>query len=398
MVNFCYNRITEDLDLRADYNNSLKDLETIREFHQSLPGYWPTSLIRLPALAEKFGIKDILIKDESSRMNLKAFKVLGASYAIYRLLKQKYEQKTGVKFSINQFFEKETKTVIGEITFCTATDGNHGRAVAWTAKQLGQKAVIYMPADSVKARIENIQNENGKVVLVDGSYDLAVKQAALDAEQNGWTVISDTSYQGYENIPKDIMAGYLTIFDEINDALAPDYLNKNDFVIVQCGVGALAAAAGVYYNGFRGEKPTLICVEPIEADCMLESILRGDGSIRSSQGSLETIMVGLNCGTPSSVAFPIIQDSFGLFLAIEDNYCEKAMRIFYNPIKNDSRIIAGESGAAGLAGLLVIMSPEYQGLREKLQLNENSRVLLINTEGDTDPAGFEKIINRQSAN
>ncbi len=392
MCKYYFNKHLGNYSDLSEKINNLFENPDILDFHRSINGYKPTSLYSLKSLSGKFGLKNILVKDESQRFNLNAFKVLGASYAIYRFLKEKYEQITGVE--MENLFSDNIQETLPLYTFCTATDGNHGRAVAWMANKLNQKAVIYIPSDTVIARIDNIKNEGVKVVLVNGSYDDAVKMAFIEARKNGWQVISDTSYSNYFQIPLLISAGYTTIFKEIDNQLENEKLSANDFIFVQCGVGALAATAGWFYNRYYNQSmPTLVCVEPTEAACVFDSMQYNAGEISVSTGSLNTIMAGLNCGTPSETAFPYIKYNYKLFLTISDEFAENSMKTFYNPIGNDSRIISGESGAAGLAALLAIFeNRNLIYLKEKL-FNKDSRVLLINTEGDTDPENFKKIIN-----
>ena len=278
----------------------------------------------------------------------------------------------------------------GRLTFCTATDGNHGRGVAWTARRLGQKATIFVPRDTVSARIDAIAAEGAVVTVVDGTYDDAVVAAARAAEKNGWQIISDTSWPGYTEIPCWVMAGYLTLFREVNQT---DGADRVDVVIVQGGVGALAAAAGWYYRQERMRSDIrLVVVEPVESDCLLESVLSG-GQPAATRGDQQTIMAGLNCGQPSPVAWPLVRDSFDLFLSIPDESCVNAMRTYYHPDGSDPPVVSGESGAAGLAALLDICRYDsLTAVRERLDLTPGSTILLLNTEGDTDPVLFSKVV------
>jgi diaminopropionate ammonia-lyase len=363
----------------------------IAALHHSVPGYAPTPLVGLPALALRLGVGRILVKDESHRFGLKAFKALGASYAVYRFVKEHLEKSGRPCPEPSRFFRGGGIIRPEEFTFCTATDGNHGRGVAWIALQLGQKAVIYMPAGSVSARIENIRGEGAEVVVVDGTYDDAVLQCAEDARVHGWQVISDTSWPGYERIPKWIMAGYLTLFREVAEAVGE---SRIDLVIIQGGVGALAGAAAWY---LRRESPwpeaRLVSVEPVEAACLLESAASPDGEPVISRGKQDSIMAGLNCGSPSPVAWPLIRQGFDLFVAINDSACTEAMRRYYHPLESDPRILSGESGAAGLAALATLMQDNtFAEARNLTGLGPETTVLLINTEGDTDPVGFNAAV------
>jgi len=364
------------------------------DFHRSLPGYEASPLLKLPDLAYRLGLGAVLVKDESRRFGIKAFKALGASYAVYRFLKQQWQSRFATLFGPASFQDPEVLAKLGSFTFCAATDGNHGRAVAWTAKKLGQKAMIYMPADSVQARVENIRNEGAEVVLVEGTFDLCVERCAADAAKNGWQAISDTAYAGYREIPGWILLGYTSIFAELDNVLhGPDGANV-DAVILPAGVGGLAAAGAYYYTRHYGvRRPVLICVEPLSADCFLESVRFGKGEALPTRGNQTSIMAGLNCGVPSPLVWPIVRDAIHFFLAVGDGYAEEAMRRYYHPLGTDPRIVSGESGSSGLAALLALTNAEkLASVRPKLPLNQNSRVLLINTEGDTDPVNFRRIV------
>ncbi len=370
---------------------SFLDTGDMLDFHKSLAGYSPTPLRSLPEAAKALGVKEVFVKDESHRFGIKAFKAIGASYAIYRFLKGQWEQRFGKEepFNPGSFKDPEVMKRLGSFTFCGATDGNHGRAVAWTANKLKQRAVIYMPDNTVPARIENIESENGEVVLVPGTFDDCVERCAQDAEKNGWQAISDTAYPGYMEIPHYIMLGYTTIFHELEDSLNQPEAAAVDFVFLPAGVGGLAAAgAGYYVRRYGANRPKLVCVEPSDCDCFLESIKFGKGEPLPTRGSSESIMAGLNCGIPSQVAWPIIRDGMHLFLAVTDDYAEEAMRTYHR-----EQVTAGESGASGLAGLTALVrDPWLNHARKRSGLNQNSRILLINTEGDTDPVNYKKIV------
>jgi diaminopropionate ammonia-lyase len=364
----------------------------IADLHRSIPEYKPTPLIELPGLARKLGIGLIAVKDEAHRFGLKAFKALGATYACYCFVKRFLEERGRVCPPVTEFYQSSYELKPDEITFCTATDGNHGRGVAWSARKLGQPAVIYMPSGTVPARIENIRNEGAEVVVVDGNYDAAVIRCSEDAAANGWQIISDTSWPGYEEIPRWIMAGYLTLFREIQASLAD--ASQFDLVLVPGGVGALAGTSAFYYRHELAAFDTrLLSVEPIEAACLLESIESPGGEPVKAAGRQDSIMAGLNCGLASPASWPLIKFGFDAFLAVSDEFCGEAVRTYYRPEPDDSQIISGESGAATLAGLLALMrSDDLTVDRESLGLDKTSSILLFNTEGDTDPAGFERLV------
>jgi diaminopropionate ammonia-lyase len=253
----------------------------------------------------------------------------------------------------------------------------------------------------VPARVQAIESEGGRVVVIDGDYDAAVRSAEAAARDNDWLLVQDTAWDGYEQVPAWIMAGYVTILREMEATLFPDDRPNVDVVLLQTGVGSWAAAAAWYLcNRYGPRRPRIICVEPTEADCLLESAAAGRRA--RSRGTGRTIMAGLNCGTPSTLAWEILRQSVDAFLAIPDDYARDAMRLFHRPVGGDAQIISGESGSAGLAGLLAILGqpgqpPELTGLRSHLSAAlgcpwARSRVLVFNTEGATDPESFRRIV------
>ncbi len=368
--------------------------DDIRDLHRSLVEYQTTPLHNLTGLAQSLGIGSVFLKDESSRMGLKAFKVLGASYAIFRFLNQWLVSEGRPVLPAVDFYGGIARKVCDEnqFTFCTATDGNHGRAVAWVARRLKQRAEIFVPAGTARARLNAIRDEGAGMHVVDGDYDVAVMQAARAAGENGWQIVSDTSWKDYKEIPKWIMAGYRTLFEEIHEQ--PHLPAKIDLVIIQVGVGALAAAATWYYRCCHaGPQPLLIGVEPNQADCLLRSLAHPEGNMTGAAGPLDSAMAGLNCGTLSLVAWPIIRDGINGTVAVSDEYCFAAMRKLYYPARPDPRITSGESGAAGLAALLALKNGSDLDVSGPVpRLDKNTTVLLISTEGDTDPIGFRRAV------
>ncbi|HKW99658.1 MAG TPA: diaminopropionate ammonia-lyase [Bryobacteraceae bacterium] len=338
----------------------------ILRFHESLAGYQPTSLNSLDGLADQLGVGGIRVKDESQRFGLNAFKGLGASWAMHR------------------FLEADK---CRPVTFATATDGNHGRAVAWAARLAGQRAVIFVPRQTVAARIDAIRGEGAKVVVVDGNYDDAVGAADTESRANGWQVLSDTAYRGYMEIPEWVIDGYSTMFREMEG-------ENPDMVIVQAGVGGLAAAAVRHFfrNG-RGKRPVIVCVQPEQADGLIESASATDGEAHPTRGNQQTIMAGLACGMPSLAAWPVVKRGAQMFLSIADKFALDAMRRFYFPASGDPRITSGETGAAGLAGLIALCrEPQFAEAKAQLGISKDSSILLINTEGDTDPENFRRLV------
>ncbi len=330
-------------------------------FHRSLPGYRPTPLISLPALAASLGIGSLHVKDEEDRFGLHAFKVLGASWAAHRLLA------SGVR----------------PTGLTTASAGNFGRAVAWTAARLDLPAVIFLPASTVSHRIAAIESEGARVELVDGSYDKAVAMCAQVADARGWQVLSDVGYPGYATIPSWIHEGYGTLLSEIADAWNGA---DPDVVVVQGGVGGLASAVTRHFRG----RSRIVVVEPESADCLMASARSATGETTASTGALSTRMAGLNCRLPCPVAWPVLREGVDLFIRIHDRWTEEAMRRLHAPVGTDPRIVAGESGAAGLGALLTLSDPALAETGTWLGIGPETRVLVLVTEGATDPDGYTR--------
>lgn len=363
-----------------------------RSFHSKIPAYKISPLKALPNLASMLGLGGIWVKDESSRLGLNSFKGLGGSYAIYCFIKEALNKDTF------DFFSKEgaklIKEKLGNIKFAAATDGNHGRGVAWAATNLGFDSVIYVHEKTSSARIKAIESNGAKVVVIKGTYDDAVEQVNEDAKKNGWQVISDTSWPGYTDIPKWVMQGYTTMFSETQEQLAAQGMIKPSHIFVQAGVGSLAAATlGFYAQLFGSERPRSVIVEPDKAACLFLSAEKGDGKPHSFAGELDTIMAGLACGDPNPQAWNVLWDIADVFVKSPDYVAAKGMRVYGVPLAGDPFIISGESGAATLGALMFIMQlPEYADLRDLLQLDSSSEVLLINSEGNTDPDYFRKVV------
>lgn len=351
--------------------NRILERSDARSFHESLPTYQPTPLLQLPAMANRYGVRNIYVKDESHRFGLNAFKGLGPSYAVHEILQKRPEVKV----------------------FCTATDGNHGRALAWAAKQSGREAVVYVPMDTTRPRIAAIEKEGARVEKLDAHYDQTCARAREESKKEGWQLVQDTAWEGYEEIPALIMSGYLTHFQELESSVHGLPEPAADVVFLQAGVGSWAASAVWYYlNRYGKHRPKIVVVEPAESDGILESFKQGRRT--EPRGNLHSMMAGLNCGIPSSTAWEILQVGVDAVMRIEDGFSARAMRELFKPINTDPQIEAGESGAAGIGGFMALMTDNrFAKLKTALGLGEDTSVLFYNTEGATDPENFGRIIN-----
>jgi diaminopropionate ammonia-lyase len=358
-----------------------------RRLHRGLPGYRATPLVALPQLAERLGIGEVVLKDESRRLGLPAYKVLGAVWAACRIL----APRLGLSLDAIEDLEAVRAALEGTpgLVLVTATDGNHGRGVARVARWLGCGAEIFLPAGSAQSRLDGIASEGARVIEVAGTYDDAVAAAAREAERPEVLLLQDHGQPGYEEIPRWVAEGYETIFAEVDEARAAAGREAFDLVMVQIGVGTLAAAAVNHFRAAgRADRPALIGVEPDGAACALESIVAG-APVMLEVGPHSSIMAGLNCGTPSTSAWPLLKTGFDGFVSVGDDRAREAMRLLAA-----RGIESGESGAAGLAGLIELMQPAWADHRAALGVGEGARVLVISTEGATDPAAWEAIVGR----
>lgn len=368
--------------------------QAARRFHSSIPEYAPTPLVSLPSLAAKTGVASIHVKDESYRFGLDAFKVLGGSYSIARKLGELLDI-PAEDLSYELLTSREIHDKTGTLTFVTATDGNHGRGVAWAANKLGQKAVVHMPKGSSQSRYDNIAKEGAQVTIEDVNYDDCVRMAAAEAEQTEHGVIvQDTAWEGYEEIPSWIMQGYGTMASEAAEQLRQCEVNRPTHVFVQAGVGSLAGAVvGYFTNLYPSNPPKFVVMEASAADCLYQGAKAGDGSPRIVTGDLQTIMAGLACGEPNTLSWDILRNHVSAFVSCPDWVSAKGMRMLGVPVKGDPTVISGESGAVGMGCLDAIMCDDtYRELRQALELDRFSQVLLFSTEGNTDPLKFRRVI------
>lgn len=368
---------------------SADTVKKVRAFHKSFPMYRETPLAQLPETAKEMGLDKIYVKDESYRFGLNAFKVLGGSFAIGNYLARKLNKRID-EVSFSMLLDPEVKKQLGDLTFVTATDGNHGRGVAWTAQQLGMKSVVYMPKGSAEERLENIRAAGADASITDLNYDDAVRLANRQAEEKGWIVVQDTAWEGYEEIPTWIMQGYGTMGLEAYEQLP----EKPTHIFLQAGVGSMAGAmAGLLSDIYGEDRPIIVIVEPNKADCLFRTAEANDGTLHIVTGNMDTIMAGLACGEPCSIGWNVLKNYADFFISCPEYVAANGMRILGNPLGKDDRVISGESGAAAFGAVAEIMkNPKLANMKEALGLDENSRVLCFSTEGDTDKENYKAIV------
>lgn len=381
---------SDDLQVQ---NMSLEEMHRSIGFHKSFPQYSVTPLTRLTNLASYLGLKRLYVKDESYRFGLNAFKVLGGSYAIAKYISKELGRDVSeVPYSV--LTSEKLRKEFGQATFFSATDGNHGRGVAWAANRLGQKCVIRMPKGTTQTRLENIAKENATVTIEDMNYDECVRLAASEAEKTPrGIIVQDTAWDGYEEIPTWIMQGYGTLATEADEQLAADGARPTH-IFIQAGVGSLAGAViGYFANRFKENPPVMVVVEAGAADCLYRSALKGDGSRIDVTGDMLTIMAGLACGEANTVSWDILRNHADAFVSCPDWVSANGCRIYGAPMRGDTQVISGESGSVTMGLVHALMTkPEYKELKEALKLDENSEVLLVSSEGDTDPGRYREIV------
>ncbi len=394
--------VMNNLPKTEDKNLSVMSLENVakaRAFHKSFPQYKETPLVRLSGMAKELGIADFFVKDESYRFGLNAFKVLGGSFAMANFIAEKLGRDVG-EMTYQYLTSSKLKEEFGQATFFTATDGNHGRGVAWAANKLGQKAVVLMPKGSTKPRFDNIAKEGAKVTIEEVNYDECVRMANAMAQKtpNG-VMVQDTAWEGYEKIPSWIMQGYGTMASEAAEQLSAYGVKRPTHIFVQAGVGSLASAMqGYFANLFSGNGPDDSCpitviMEAQIADCLYRSASTPDGKIVFATGDLTTMMAGLACGEPNTIGWDILRNHSTAFLSCPDWVAALGMRRLAAPVKGDAQVVSGESGAVGMGVVTTLMTnPEYKDLKEALKLDSNSRVLMFSTEGDTDPENWRNVV------
>jgi diaminopropionate ammonia-lyase len=359
--------------------------ETVERFLSHRPNHRPTPLRSLPALARELGIGAVHLKDEGFRLGLGSFKALGGAYAVIRLVLEAAEARLGRPVAIAELHSPEVAKISAAMTFGCATDGNHGRSVAQGAQLVGARSVIFVHGGVSDARVAAIARYGAVMERVAGTYDDSVAEAARVCEANGWTVVSDTSWPGYERIPGLVMQGYTAIFREALEKLpeAPTH------VFIQAGVGGIAAAAAGYLANRYGEaRPTFVVVDPARAACIFETARQGK-PVKIAHGE-PTVMAMLECYEPSQVAWRVLSRVADAFMTVEDETAVEVMNLLARPFDHDPVVVAGESGGAGLAGLLV--AARDAGMRAAIGLDVHSRVLLVITEGATDPDRYRELV------
>lgn len=363
-------------------------LDEVYRFHQSFAEYAPTPLSRLARLASAWGVADLVVKDESFRFGLNAFKVLGASYAIGKLLARRLGQPLDA-LPVSALKTPTVKARLGALTLAATTDGNHGRGVAWTAKQLGFPATIYMPKGTTATRLDNIRRLGQSAEITAMNYDDTVRWVASQASDRGWEVVQDTAWEGYVDVPRWIMQGYSTVARE---TVAQWTGAPPTHVFLQAGVGAFAAVMAVLLlEAWKVAAPKIVVLEAQPAECFFESIRLGKKT--AVGGDLTTIMAGLACGEPNPLSWDILKECGAFFLAVPDPAAAHGMRVLGNPLGDDPRVISGESGAIGPGTLgWLTQRPEYSELKQQLGLGPDSRILCFSTEGDTDPQVYRDVV------
>ena len=359
------------------------EVQKVNDFHQTFDHYAYTPLVSLKELSSYLNVKNIYVKDESYRFNLNAFKALGGSYSIGKVLANILKKDIS-EISYDDLISDECKEKIGDVTFITATDGNHGRGVAWVAHVLNQKSIVYLPKGSAQERLENILKLGADASITNMNYDDTVRYAKKIADENGYVFIQDTTCEGYEEIPLWIMQGYTTMGIEIINQIS----EVPTHIFLQAGVGAMSGAMTAFFRDLYPNSKIVI-VEPNKADCIYQSALAGE--MKFVGGDLDTIMAGLACGEPCSIGWEVLKNEANAYMSVDDHLAAKGMRVLSSPLGNDKRIVSGESGAAPLGVVVEILQKDSK-IKNELEMNEESIILCISTEGDTDKENYRKIV------
>ncbi|MBR1684305.1 MAG: diaminopropionate ammonia-lyase [Clostridia bacterium] len=356
----------------------------VRAFHESIPGYAMSPLLSLEKLAHRLGLGAFLLKDESPRFGLNSFKSLGGSYCLASVMRDRFGLPEEFTFADILGTDAQARA---KMVFVTATDGNHGRGVAWSARMLGAGARVYMPSGSREERVENIRKEGAEVTVTACDYDDTVRMATKAAQEKGWILTQDTAWSGYTDYPARIMQGYQTIGEEIlsQTECVPTH------IFLQAGVGSMAASLCAYFRKAYGEEVCICVVEATAADCLYQTARAGDGKMHATKGNMQTMMAGLCCGEPCTLAAEILLKQADFFVTVTDDVAATGMRTLAR--NGDTPVISGESGAA-TTGLVVRLmeDPQMQEMREAIRLGPDARVLCLSTEGATDRENYAAIV------
>lgn len=385
---------------RESYPERLKSVMSVEVAHQSREwlSNWdqlsksPTPLWSLPGIAQKLGVAQFMVKDESTRSPLASFKALGAPIALIRLILRTMPEKS---FDPKGLITGQFKAELRDFTVVSATDGNHGRALAAAAQSVGCKCVIVLHANVRVERELAIAAFGADIVRIDGNYDESVEYTAQVSKKHGWPVVSDTSYEGYETVPRDVMQGYGTIAEEVIAQSQDSTPGECPFthVFLQGGVGGMAAGiASYFWEVYQDKRPTFVMVEPQQADCLFQSAVNGLAS--RATGSVDSVMAGLACGETSPLAWRFLENSVDFFQTISDENAISAMQLLAKGSPTDIPVIAGESGVAGLAALQLLAMAPHEA--KTLGLSGGSKVLIINTEGATAPSVYSALVGETS--
>ena len=370
----------------------LLEAKKARAFQSSIPSYEETPLAELSGLSKMLGLQNIYVTDESYRFGVNSFKPLGGAYAIGTYIAKRLGLDIS-ELSYEKMTSQEVRALLGDITFVSPTDGNHGRGVAWNENRFKKKCCIFMPKGSSVERLANVRAEGAEASITDLNYDDTIRMAAALAEEKGWVIVQDKDWEGYTDIPLWIMQGYavmaLEAFEELERiGRLPTH------VFLQAGVGSMASAVtGFLADAYGSRCPKIIIVESEKADCYYKTVQANDGQLHFVDGDMDTIMAGLACGEPTNIGWPVIRDYSDFFVSLGDSITATGMRILGAPLEGDPRVISGESGAVGLGLLYHIMTdPMLSDFKQSLELNSESIVLCFSTEGDTDKANYKKIV------
>lgn len=376
-------RFTEDF--------SPEDIQSAYDFHTSMSQYESTALHELPDRAQSLGLSALYVKDESTRFGLNAFKGLGASYAMARYFAGQLNEEID-----DMDFNRLRSALNGRPpeTFVTATEGNHGKGVAWGAKIFKQQGRVFMPKGTAGARLQAVTEIGADAEVTEMNYDDTVQYAAEQAKRNGWVLMQDTAWEGYTEIPLNIMRGYTTIISEVQAQLGRSSLAEVSHVVLQAGVGSFAGAmAAALYKVTDGIPPKIIIVEPEAADPIFRSAASDSGKPVRVHGEMNTVMTGLSCGAPSVIGWDILKSTVDHFVSCDDTASDKGMRMYGRPPGEDPSIVSGASGAVPFGFLAEVMTNDkYSELKKHMELDESSKVLLFNTEGNTDPGNRRRVM------